>query len=64
MVLASELLDLVAASSRSFEGIGGIKGIIKAGIFKDAQQFKDFLDFHLRQQLLGGDYGDYEFESM
>jgi uncharacterized protein (TIGR02391 family) len=62
MILASELLDLVAASSRSFEGIGGINGIIKAEIFKDAQQFIDFLDFHLKQQLIGADYSDYELE--
>jgi len=62
MILASELLDLVSASNRSFEGIGGIDGIIKAGIFKDTLQFKDFLDFHLEQQLLGADYSDYELE--
>ncbi len=43
MVLASELLDLIAASNRSFEGIGGVSGIIKAGIFDSAQQFRDFL---------------------
>jgi uncharacterized protein (TIGR02391 family) len=62
MVLASELLDLVAASSRSFEGIGGINGIIKAGIFKDAQEFKDFLEFHVEQQILECDYSEYEFD--
>ncbi len=62
MILASELLDLVSASSRSFEGIGGIDGIIKAGIFKDAQEFKDFLDFHTRQQVIEEDYSEYEFE--
>jgi hypothetical protein len=62
MVLASELLDLITASNRSFEGIGGIDGIIKAGIFKDAQEFKEFLDFHTRQQFIEEDYSDYEFE--
>lgn len=62
MVLASELLVLVSASNRSFEGIGGIDGIIKAGIFKNAQEFKDFLDFHVRQQFIEEDYSDYEFE--
>ena len=62
MVLASELLDLISASNRSFEGIGGIDGIIKVGIFKNAQEFKDFLDFHLGQQLIEADYSDYEFE--
>ena len=62
MVLASELLDLISASNRSFEGIGGIDGIIKVEIFKNAQEFKDFLDFHLGQQLIEADYSDYEFE--
>ena len=62
MVLASELLDLVAASKRSFEGIGGIDGLIKAGIFKNAQEFKDFLDFQDGQQFIEDDYSEYEFE--
>lgn len=62
MILASELLDLISASNRSFEGIGGIDGIIKAGIFKNAQEFNDFLDFHVRQQFIEEDYSDYEFE--
>ena len=62
MILASELLDLVAASNRSFEGIGGIDGIIKAAIFKDAQEFKDFLEFHVEQQILECDYSEYEFD--
>ena len=39
-----------------------IDGIIKAGIFKNAQEFKDFLDFHVRQQFIEEDYSDYEFE--
>jgi len=62
MVLASELLELVSASKRSFEGIGGIDGIIKAGIFNNAQEFKDFLDFHIVQQIIEEDYDDYMFE--
>ena len=62
MVLASELLDLVAASNRSFEGIGGVSGFIKAGIFKSAQEFKDFLNFLNGQQFIEDDYSDYEFE--
>jgi hypothetical protein len=62
MVLASELLDLVDASTRSFEGIGGIYGIIKSGIFRDVQEFKDFLDFHINQQFIEEDYSDYARE--
>ena len=62
MVLASELLDLISASRRSYEGIGGIEGIIKAGIFANAQEFEEFLDFHLGQQIIGADYSDFEVE--
>ncbi len=62
MVLASELLDLVAASNRSFEGIGGVSGILQAGIFKNAQEFKDFLVFLSGQQFIEDDYSEYELE--
>jgi len=62
MVLASELLDLIAASNRSFEGIGGISGILKAGIFKNAQEFKDLLVFLSGQQFIEDDYSEYELE--
>lgn len=43
MVLASELLDLIGASSISFEGINGVKGLIKQGIFNDKTQIADLL---------------------
>lgn len=63
MVLAgSELLDLVAASNRSFEGIGGIDGLIKTGIFKDADNFRAFLNFLDGQQIIADDYSNYEFD--
>ncbi len=45
MILASELLDLVEASSVSFAEIGGIKGLIKQGIFVDELQLSDLLSF-------------------
>lgn len=62
MVLASELLDLLDASNRSFEGIGGIDGLIKAGIFNTANQFRDFLVFLDGQQIIEDDVTDYEIE--
>jgi uncharacterized protein (TIGR02391 family) len=43
MVLASELLDLIEASSISFTEIGGVKGLIKQGIFDDESQIADLL---------------------
>ena len=45
MVLASELLDLIGASSISFTEIGGVKGLIKQGIFDDESQIADLLSF-------------------
>jgi uncharacterized protein (TIGR02391 family) len=45
MVLASELLDLIGASSISFTEIGGVKGLIKQGVFDDESQIADLLSF-------------------
>lgn len=45
MVLASELLDLIGASSISFTEIGGVKGLIKHGIFAEESQITDLLSF-------------------
>ncbi|MDF1539977.1 MAG: TIGR02391 family protein [Candidatus Thorarchaeota archaeon] len=45
MVLASELLDLIGASSISFTEIGGVKGLIEKGIFDDESQIADLLSF-------------------
>lgn len=45
MVLASELLDLIAASSISFTEIGGVEGLIKHGIFAEESQITDLLSF-------------------
>ena len=45
MILASELLDLVHASSRSFTGLGGVDGLIKAGWFRDNDEIKRLLVF-------------------
>jgi uncharacterized protein (TIGR02391 family) len=45
MVLASELLDLIGASPISFTEIGGVKGLIKHGIFAEESQITDLLSF-------------------
>ena len=50
MVLASELLDLIGASSISFTEIGGVKGLIKQGIFDDESQIADLLSFLSSQE--------------
>lgn len=49
MILASELLDLVGASSVSLAEIGGVKGLIKQGIFNNELQLSDLLSFLSRQ---------------
>lgn len=43
MVLASELLDLIGASKLSFADVGGIEGLVKAGIFLNEKNVVDLL---------------------
>jgi uncharacterized protein (TIGR02391 family) len=62
MILASELLDLVGASEKSLEWIGGVDGLIKAGIFKSAQELIDFFHFLDGQQIIESDVTEYECE--
>lgn len=49
MVLASELLDLIAASPISFTEIGGVDGLIKNGIFAEESQITDLLSLLLSE---------------
>lgn len=62
MVFASELLDLIAASQRSLESVGGIEGVIQAGIFRDAREFWEYLEFHIHQQIFEGNRGEYDMD--
>lgn len=43
MVLASELLGLIGASKLSFADVGGIEGLVKAGIFPSKDNIVDLL---------------------
>lgn len=63
MVLASELLDLIGASSISFEEIGGIKGLIELGIFNEESQISDLLSF-LSSQVFPHEVFDGMFEDL
>jgi uncharacterized protein (TIGR02391 family) len=63
MVLASELLDLVGASSISFTEIGGVKGLIKHGIFAEESQITDLLSF-LSSQVCPDECFDGLFEDL
>lgn len=49
MVLASELLGLIGASSISFTEIGGVEGLIKHGIFAEESQITDLLSLLLSE---------------
>ncbi|GAH65337.1 unnamed protein product, partial [marine sediment metagenome] len=63
MVLASELLDLVGASSVSFAEIGGVKELIKQGIFDNESQLSDLLSF-LSSQVFPHEIFDGMFEDL
>ncbi len=43
MILASELLDIIGASSRSFLGIGGKEGLLREHIFDNLEQLRSLL---------------------
>lgn len=63
MMLASELLDLIEASSVSFTEIGGVKGLIKQGIFDNESQLFDLLSF-LSSQVFPHEAFDRMFEDL
>ena len=63
MVLASELLDLIGASSISFTEIGGVKGLIEQGIFDGESQIADLLSF-LSSQVFPYEIFDGMFEDL
>jgi len=43
MVLATELLELIGASAKSFANVGGVEGLVKHGVFSDKRRLLDFL---------------------
>jgi uncharacterized protein (TIGR02391 family) len=63
MVLASELLDLIGASSISFTEIGEVKGLIEKGVFDDESQIADLLSF-LSSQVFPYETFDGMFEDL
>jgi len=60
MVIASELLELIGASVKSFADIGGIKGLIQANLFKDKKSIIKLLKildgYHLPDHVCDGFY--------
>jgi uncharacterized protein (TIGR02391 family) len=46
LVLASELLDLLAASERTLPSAGGIEGLVEVGLFGSVEEFRQCLEFY------------------
>ena len=63
LIIASELLDLITASSISYTEIGGIEGLIKQGIFENKLQLSNLLSF-LSTQVFPHEAFDGMFEDL
>jgi hypothetical protein len=63
LIIASELLDLINASSISYTEIGGIEGLIKQGIFENKLQLSSLLSF-LSSQVFPHESFDGMFEDL
>lgn len=46
LALASELLDLLAASERSLPSIKGVEGLVETGLFGSTDEFRRCLEFY------------------
>lgn len=63
MVLASELLELIGASEKSFANVGGVDGLIRHGTFADRNEIKELLEF-LDERVMPEDAPDGFFEDL
>lgn len=63
LIIASELLDLINASSISYTEIGGIEGLIRQGIFENKSQLSNLLSF-LSSQVFPYESFDGMFENL
>jgi hypothetical protein len=54
MILASELLDMIDASSLSFADLGGVDGLVEAGAFESKEQILRLLNLLEGYHLLDG----------
>jgi len=55
LILASELLELIDASSLSYSDLGGIDGLLKSGVFSDKNQLLGVLSLLSGYHLPDGD---------
>jgi hypothetical protein len=62
LVMASDLLFLVGASSVSFADVGGIDGLVKHGVFRSPDKVRELIvlldDYCLPSEVLDGFYED------
>lgn len=58
MILASELLDLIDASSLTFSDLGGIEGLIESGVFKSKEQIFGLLRFLNEYHVFDDEFDD------
>jgi len=63
LIIASELLTLINASSISYTEIGGVKGLIEQGIFENESQLSNLLSF-LSYQVFPHEAYDGMFEDL
>jgi len=63
LIIASELLDLIGSSTRSFIGIGGVEGLVKARLFKSPEQLKSLLQY-IEGQIIVDNVVDGFYEDM
>ena len=63
LIITSELLTLINASSISYKEIGGIEGLIRQGIFKNESQLSNLLSF-LSSQVFPHEAFDGMFEDL
>jgi uncharacterized protein (TIGR02391 family) len=63
LIIASELLDLIGSSKRSFIGIGGVEGLVKTKLFDSPEEVKTFLQF-IDGQTIVDDVVDGFYEDM
>ena len=63
LIITSELLDLINASSISYTEIGGIEGLIRQGIFENKLQLSNLLSF-LSSQVFPHEAFDGMFENL
>lgn len=62
LIIASELLDIISASTVPFRGLATVERLVKSGLFKDEQDFKNLLEFMNGYQCPGDTYDGFFYD--